>query len=495
MVAATAGVRVGVASLIQETNTFSPLPMDFDSFEARGWYEGEEIRSHLAGTATEVAGAIEVLDAAGVTAVPLLRGWAYSGGRITHACLETLSHRLSAAIAAAGPLDGMVLSLHGAMAADGTDDADRVIAEVARIAVGADIPLVVCLDLHANVTHRLVEVADAVIGYRTYPHIDIAETGGRAAAIVLARVSEGRRPVTRIAKRPMLLPAETTQTTEGPMCWLRQVADEAAADPRVMDISLFPVQPWLDVRELGYAVAVTTDGDPDLAADMAELLADVAWEARTKFDLPLVRPAEAISLARESTVRPFLLSESADSPGAGTPADSPAMVGALLEYAADLRSYVTLVDAPAVAACFELGLGGEYSGPVGSTIDQRFHTPVHIGGRVDHLGDRPVIMTGGSYTGVEAPMGRYAVVTRGRLSVLLTEKPALTVDSASYRHVCLDPDDADVIVVRSANQFKAGYPAASGAAAVILDLPGASTPRLQNLEFHVAPRPMWPLDQ
>ena len=483
-------MRVGVASILQETNTFSPRSCTWDDFAAQGVYEADEVTRHVAGTNTEAAGAIDRLRRRGAEAVPLLRAWAMSSGRLTAATLRTLEGRLRDQIAGAGRLDGVVLSLHGAMAAEDADHADARLLEAARSAVGRDAAIGVCLDLHANVIPALVTEADALIGYRTYPHVDQAATGGRIADLVVDRLEGRRHPVTRCAKRAMLLPAEA-QTPDGPWGDLRRQADGEMREG-VLDVSLFPVQPWLDVENLGFAVTVTMDGDARMAQQVAERLADAAWTMRKAFTVDLVDPVQAVQWARSSSTRPVLLSESADSPTAGSAADSPAMVKVLLEHGRGLRAYVTLVDGPAVGRCFEAGVGAGVDLRVGCQYDQRFHRPVAFQGTVRRLGGESITLTGPVFHGMQVSMGRYTVVERDGLYVLLSEQPACTFDPAVFRQAGLPPEDADLIVVRSANLFRAGF-AEITREVRFLDLPGASTPRLETLIFNRAPRPLYPL--
>jgi microcystin degradation protein MlrC len=483
--------RIGVASILQETNTFSPLRCTLADFAAQGLYEGDEICHRLRGTNTEAAGALDALEEAGVDAVPLLRAWAMSSGRLTEDTLASLRARLRERLDQASPLDGLVLSLHGAMAAEGADHGDLELVREARAAVGPDVPIGVCLDLHANLTQALVAHSSFVVGYRTYPHVDMAATGARTARLVLEVVEGHARPVTALARRPMLTPPEA-QGPDGPMRALRAQADALEADG-ALDASLFPVQPWLDVDELGSSVTVTTDSDPGLAAVLAEGLATALWEARSAFVVDLWPPEEALARARRCASRPVLLSESADSPTAGAAADSPATVDALLRDGQSLRALTTLVDAPAVAACRAAGRGGSVSVSVGCSLEPRFHEPVPLVGRVAALGEGSFPLTGPVFTGTPYSMGAWAVVESGTLSALLTERPAPTFDPECYRRAGLEPETADVVVVRSATLFRAGW-AGIFSEALILDLPGASTPRLDTLDFGRAPRPLYPLD-
>jgi microcystin degradation protein MlrC len=358
--------------------------------------------------------------------------------------------------------------------------------------LGPDVAIGVCLDLHANVTPALVEHSDALVGYHTYPHVDQASTGARIADLVMDRLEGRLRPYTALAKRAMLVPAEA-QGAGGPLGTLRAEADRATGGD-VLDISLFPVQPWLDVEGLGFAALVTTDGNAARAQDLAERFAEMAWQARHAFTADLIEPVQALDRVRSSTDRrPALLSESADSPTAGATGDSPAMVRVLLEHGRDLRAYATLVDGPAVEACVRAGEGQIVRLMVGCTLDPRFHRPAPLEGRVTRLGADPLRLTGPVFTGMEVSMGRFAVVRAGELSVLLTERPACTFDPETFRHAGLVVEDADLIVVRSATMFRAGFAGVAGDI-LILDLPGASTPRLDSLDFVRAPRPLYPLE-
>lgn len=477
---------------MQETNTWSLLPCTLDDFHCQGLVTGAAVAEEFGGTGTEIGGALRALAESGAVAVPLLRAYANASGRLTGSTLQELCALLTDQLERSA-VDGVVLSLHGAMAAEQVDDADVELVRVVRAAVGPGVPIGVCFDLHANITRALVAESDFLTGYHTYPHTDLAETGARTARLVLARLEGQLRPVTAMAKRPMIVPAESMSTSHGPLAELRRFADDLTTGP-VLDVSLFPVQPWLDVEELGFGVTVTTDGDLELADELAEIIAARAWDLRSAFDVELFTPAEAVQLARSSTIRPFLISESADAPTAGGAGDSPAMVHALLEHGPELRAYVTVTDPAAVARCAAAGVGAWLEVSVGAALDRRFHAPIPLAGTVERLDDRPVLLTGPSYTGTEMSMGAFAVLRTGQLSVLLTERPAFTLDPATFLHAGLDPAEADVVVVRSANGFRAAFPQQSAAAAALLDLPGASTPRLTYLDFTRAPRPLYPLD-
>jgi microcystin degradation protein MlrC len=485
------GPRIGVVAIYQESNTFAPGRATLADFEAQGIYVGEEL-DRLRGSNTEAAGALEALHRREVQPVPILRAFAMPSGALTADASASLGRLLADRLAAARPLDGLVMALHGALAAEDRDSVDAGLIADARSIVGPDVPIGVCFDLHANVTREMVESATFVIGYHTNPHVDQAATGARTADLVVDSVAGIRRPSTALAKRPMLVPAETMATSERPMADLRSLADRRTTGP-ILDVSLFPVQPWLDVDQLGFGVLVTADADHARAQGVADELAQLAWDARGGFRIDLVSPAEALSRARSSPVRPFVLAESADAPTAGAPGDSAAMITAALAHGAGLRIQLTIADAPAVERCHAAGAGAHLELRLGASVERRVHPPVDLRAEVVRLGDAPTTLTGPVLTGQEVSMGRWAVVRAGGLSVLVTERPGWTADSATYEQVGLPLSEADVVVVRSCYLYRAAY-GRSGAHALTLDLPGPSTPRLDRLAFRRAPRPLYPLD-
>ncbi len=479
--------RVGVASVVQETNTFSSRPTVWEDYTV---LLGENAAKALRRTNTEFAGAFSALRRMGAEPVPLLAAWSLPSGKVTDETFARLSGLLDDRLEEAGHLEGLVLSLHGAMATESIFDADSALIEIARRRIGA-VPLGVCLDLHANVTTRMVELSDAVVGYRTEPHTDMASTGKRIARLVTAIAYGEISPTLGLAKRPLLIPAEAMRTDIGPMSEIRRLAD-ARSDRHVFDVSLFPVQPWLDVPELGLGVVVTTEADPSGARDLAEELADEVWQRKEQMTTPrLMKPAMAFRAARKSTIKPFLMAHTADCPTAGATGDDPAMVSEAAIHGAGMVVMHTVLDPSAVRRCVpEVGkrvrvqVGGGFN-PAASSI--------LVDGIVHRSGAGSYRLAGRSFTRREVSMGEWAVLESGSHHLLITSKPAITADPATWHHAGLDPHQADVLVVRSCSDYRANFPSAAPEA-VTLDLPGASSPRLEDLRFLHAPRPLYPLD-
>ena len=479
--------RIGVVSIVQETNTFSPKPTTWDDYTVMvGWSAVES----LGGTNTEFAGAMTALQDHGVEAVPVVAIWALPSGPVTDEAFGRLLSLLDRELRRAGRLDGLVMSLHGALVTESDYDADSSLIKAARGRVGG-LPLGVCLDLHANVTEAMAAEADIMVGYHTEPHVDMASTGRRIARLVQRTVQGDISPTMALAKRPMLVPAEGMRTDTGPMSEVRLLADRITGDT-VHDVSLFPVQPWLDVPELGLGVLVVTDRDPAAAREVAEEMATEVWNRRQRMVTPrLLPPLEAFEAARRSS-RPFLMAHTADCPTAGAPGDDPRLITEAKRHAPDLVVFHSVLD-PDVARKCRGREGDPVSMPVGGALSPEVAS-VDLAGTVARSGAGTYPLTGRSFTGRKVSMGEWAVITSGNHHLLVTSVPAITADPSTWAYAGLDPDQADVLIVRSCSDYRANFPD-SAPEAVTLDVPGPSTPRLENLVFRRAPRPLYPVDR
>ena len=317
----------------------------------------------------------------------------------------------------------------------------------------------------------------------------------KGARLLLGTVRGEVHPVTLFARSPMVVPAEGMGTGAQPMADLLADAKRLEARPGLLSVSLFPVQPWLDIPLTGFSVVVVADG-PKRAEEIepvARELAWRAWEARHAFRADLLPVDEAIRRALQADGGPFVLSESADSTGSGSPGDGAHVLERLLALDVRERCLVPVVDQAAVARAIEAGVGTEVSVSVGGRLDPRYNRPVAITGRVHILSDGRFVGSDQKSRGTEGRMGRAAVIEVGTISVLVTERPAFTVDPAFFRSVGLEPREAKIVVVKSPLQFRDGY-GAFAAALWVVDTPGPSTARLDRLAWQHVSRPLYPFD-
>jgi microcystin degradation protein MlrC len=487
--------RVGVASIIQETNTFSANQSTMQDFELQGIWLGADVDTQSQGLNIEVAGSLERLRTHGFESVPLVRAWAMSGGVFLDTELTKMKTLLKQEISAAGKLDGLILNLHGALVSESDDHTDAQISEFAREILGQDVPIVITHDLHGNPSRRIVAASDALIGFRTYPHIDQGDTGRRAADLMNELLSNNRRLGTVLKKLNMIIPAETMGTSDQPLLQIRELAD-SLIDGEILDISLFPVQPWIDVSEVGFGITVVHSGNAERANECAEIIRLALWKIHNEFQATLYSVEDAIDHAINGYQGKMqVLAQSSDAPTGGSTGDDSRVVAALVNYGSDIPSACTVVDAPAVDRAYSKSIGDDVALSLGFTIDPRWGSPVTVSGKLINKGDAPVVLTGPAMTGQVVSIGRWVVLeSSNKVKILGSESGTTTFDPAGYEIAGINLNECVIVHVRSPLLFKSGFAGRYGQA-FSLDLDGPTTPNIKKLKFSKVPRPMIGLDE
>lgn len=487
--------RVGVASIIQETNTFSANRTTMQNFEVQGIWLGADADTNSQGMNIEVAGSLERLRAHGFDAIPLMRAWAMSGGILIDSELEIMKALLRHEISVAGKLDGLILNLHGALVNESDDHTDAQISEYAREILGPDIPIVITHDLHGNPSRRIVAASDGLIGFRTYPHIDQGDTGRRAADLMNQLLSNNRSLGTVLKKLNIIIPAETMGTSDQPLLGIRELAD-SLIDDEILDISLFPVQPWIDVSEVGFGITVVHSGNVERANECAEIIRTALWEIHREFQVTLYSVEDAIDQAIKGYQGKMqMIAQSSDAPTGGSTGDDSRVVAALLNHGTDLPSACTVVDAPAVDKAYAHSIGDEISLSLGFTIDPRWGSPVTVHARLINKGHTPVVLTGPAMTGQVVSIGRWVLLqSANKVQILVSESGTTTFDPAGYEVAGINLDECLIVHVRSPLLFKSGFAGRYGQT-FSLDLDGPTTPNIKKLHFFKVPRPMIGLDE
>jgi microcystin degradation protein MlrC len=488
-------MRIAIGSLFQESQSFSPVPGSWDHFGPRELLRGQALIDQRVGTKTELGGVIDVAREHGAELVPLLSAMTTaSAGPLRQDVFETLRDELVDRLRQAEPLDGLLLVLHGGLVAQGCDDASGEVIRACRAVFGAARPLIATLDLHANTTDLMAAQATALVGYHTFPHIDMYETGRRGMALMLATLAGQARPAMAIRRLPMILPGENGRTTDGPYAEVMQMVEELAGQPGMLDVSAFSVQPWLDVADVGCSVVVVADGDAARAAREAERLADEFWRRRAAFDVTLVPAAEAIARALADDRHPYVLSDSADAPSSGAPGDSPVLLKALLAAQPTKPCLANVVDAPAVAEMARAGVGQTVTVRLGGLLAPEFYSPVEVTGTVKLISDGEFTHKGQGFQGVTFYRGCTAVLRCGQVFIVVMERPVFQWEAELYRSVGLEPRDAQIVVVKSPAAFRASY-GPFAAEILIVEAAGVCSPLLRSYPFRRVRRPLYPLDE
>jgi len=487
----TRRLRLGIGALMQESNSFSAGRSMLREFENRYLLRGSEVVETLAGSSTEIGGALRALAGQDVEVVPLLATNGGSGPIVAADCHRALRDEMLARLAEAGPLDALYLALHGAMAAEDEFDVEGALLDAVRRIVGA-IPLGITLDLHAHVTPRMIGKADVVIGYKHYPHDDAPEAAAHCVALILRMRRDGLKPVMRLAKVPALF-APHLERTDGaePLAAFNAWARAQERAGRVLSASYFPVQPWLDVPEMGFA-AVAVAEDAAEAEAVAGALADMAWERRRAFTVPTVDPAAAIAAGRALAGGPVILADTADCVGGGSTGDSAVVLAALLAAGGNDAAAIMVVDPETVSAAAAAGIGATCDFAIGHRIDLTRGAPVPLRARVEHLFDGRFRYQGGVLGGVEATMGPSAVLAAGAIRVLVASYPSYEWACEQYGAAGIDVGALKFVVVKNPMNYKLTMPCV---AAMVLETPGPASPNLRALTWRHLRRPFFPLDE
>lgn len=485
--------RIAVASLMQEGNTFAPQKTTLTDFERYYVWRGGEIIERTAAMRNEVAGFMSVLAAANMQPVPLVAAYAAAGGVVTRDAFEAILTDIEDRLRQAGPIDGLLLALHGALVVEGQPDGDgEVILRIRKI-LPEGTPIGVSLDLHGHITPLMLQPDTFHVGYRTFPHIDMFETGERTARLIVEAVTTGRIPKMALAKRHMLISPTCTRTTDGPFVPFVEKA-RALETGSVKAVSYFCVQPWLDVPDLGFAGLVAADNEA-AAQEAADALADAVWGAREQFFPELYEIDEVIRVGFGSQGL-TVVSDAGDAPTGGAAGDSAAVLSALLRCGADRAgrlSYLTLCDPAAAAAAHAAGLGKTVKLQVGHSFTPELGTPVTIEGVVTHLSDGNFRMADGGFDGMLVAMGDTAVISIGDIRLNLRSAPAMEWDRAMYTSQGLALEDAALVFAKSPSHFRHSF-GPFAARILVANTPGVTVADMRRIPFTQVTRPLYPQD-
>jgi microcystin degradation protein MlrC len=490
-------MRIAIGQLWQETNTWNPLPTTRADFEQFGVLRGQEMVERMADT-NELGGFIQSLRSwpEQPQIVGLVRLPAWPGGVATHETFIWLRQELTEALSRQLPVDAVLLALHGAMVADGVSDVEGEVLDTVRRMIGHTVPLVATLDLHANVTQRMVEAADALVLYHTVPHIDVFETGQRGSAVLRRLLVEGARPITAFQKLPLVVPAECANTQDpASVSWgFRQQLQQLEADANILAAGLANVQPWIDVPELGSAVVIVADQDAERARCSCSRLAADVWQQRRAYLPQLLPAAEAVHQAHEIGEGLVVLSDSADATTSGAPGDSTHILRELLKYDWPRPALVTLVAPGVVEEAQRRGIGAEWTLSLGGIRDSRFSRPLTVTAQVASLFEARFVMSGHLAKNLPINMGRSAVLRRGNVHMIITSRSGPHFAPELFQAAGLDPFAASVLVAKSPCGFRAAYQQ-KAKEILLVQAPGCAPSDFWHYDYRNIPRPLWPWDE
>ena len=493
-------MRIVTGGIAQETNTFQWQPTTLADFERLGFggvARGAEILA-LEGTGTVYGGAVAEARRLGVELVPTTYGGVMPGGRVARAAYDALAEEILTGVRAALPVDGVLLVLHGAMALADADDAEGPLLAAVREIVGPGVPIVAPLDLHTNLSDEMVAVADGLVGYKEYPHVDMPQTGAAALRMLVATIRGEIRPAMAFARLPLIVPNQAMVTTwQSPLKDAIDRARELEREPGVVAATVLGGFPFADVPFAGVSTIVVTDGDTALARRSADELAAICWAQRDDFAVRPTPIGEAIAAAMAAPAGSVhVLADIADSGASGTAGDGTAILRGLIEAGARSAAVAQIMDAEAVAACAAAGVGSEISLTVGGKHDGLHGPPLSVTGRVRLIHEGSFPLAGPMGAGTMASRGRTAVLEiggPGGIELQLTELRGHPHDLNYFRAFGIEPTERRILVLKSAAHFRAAFePIATRV--VEVDAPGISSPKLTGFAYERLRRPIYPLD-
>ena len=482
--------RIFITGFWHETNTFAQTKTDMDAFRAYQYAEGDSLFAAFADTNTEIGGVMNAALELDLNLVPGLFAGAVPAGLITAAAYQHLLSRTLELLAAAGEIDGVLVHLHGAAVAEGAQEADADFLDALRRR-RPGVPLVATFDLHANLSEGLIAGADALVGYDTYPHNDMAERGREAAHILHRMLWNRKRPKKVFRKLPFAPPPQVQGTYAQPVAEIMAKLHDIEDWGGIWSASIAWGFPYADVAHLGVGILVQAD-EIHHADRIADNLALTIWRRRGDFDAGLIAAEVAVRQAMAAPEGPVILVDVADNAGGGAPGDGTTILAELLDQ--DARgAVIVLCDPEAARAAKALGVGTMFAASVGSKADDLHGPAVPLVGEI--IFQKPVSYhrQGDYMTGQQIDLGEVAVIQAGGVRVMLTEQKALPFDADHLAAAGIVAAAQQIIVVKSAIAWQAHFQKfAKGE--IYVDTPGVCASNLKRFDYTKLEQDIYPIN-
>jgi microcystin degradation protein MlrC len=481
---------------MHETNTFSRVPTDMAAFRRRDFHLENEIPAAFRGTRSAFGATFEAADKFGWTLVHPVSANPNPSGIVTDDAFEEVTGMITGAVDAKGPLDGALLHLHGAMVSNSHEDAEGEFLARLRGRLGPEVPIVVTLDLHANVTQRMADNANVLIAYRTYPHIDQYERAWQGAEL-LERAMQGEiRPRTVIARGPMLYGLDHGRTQRGPMAELIARGEALEAKGAALAVSICAGFSRANIRDVGPSVTVTVDGNIQGGQAIADEFMDYVWQMREFTTVKLRSVAEVVALAREGEPgdKPLVVADYTDNPGGGGYGDATAFLKGLVEGGVDSVAFHAICDPEAVQEGMRAGVGTKTTLTLGGKTDPAMGGgPLSLEGEVVCLTNGRFIAYGPMGGGVERDYGPSMVFRVDGIDIIVITNNGQAVDLGQFTSLGIDPTRYRTVAVKSMQHFRAAFEPIAREV-VLVDTHALCSEIYTPELFTRVRRPIWPLD-
>ena len=486
-------LRAVVAMMEHETNTFSPVPTPLRRFGSPDVPRGPEVYRRFKATGTGIGGFLAVAEEAGMEIVTPIAGNAAPSGPVDANAYAVLCDAICEAIGEG--CDVCFLDLHGAMVTETTDDGEgELLARIRQLA--PELPIGVSLDLHANLTDEIVKNCTALVGYKTYPHIDMAEAGEHAGRIMVSALEGAVRPVMSCGNRPLLAQTLRMGHEDQPMGPLIEMArkEESAG---LLAASIFGGFPLADCSNAGLSVVTVANGDQDVADSARERLLDAAWREREEFVFHSEPLTETIACAKALDRGPIILLDHADNAASGGTQDTVAVLKEVIRQGLEDVAMFGICDPEAVEEMARAGVGCRVALSLGGKVDMPSiglrGEPIEISGRVRALTDGDFVVTAAMARGTVESMGQTAVLDTGKVQIVVCSRNSEPFDLGCFRSVGIEPTQKKFLILKSRIHYRAGFRAIARHE-LPCDGVGVTSSDNRLFEFKKVRRPIFPLD-
>jgi microcystin degradation protein MlrC len=475
------------AEFMHEVNSFSPVITTEVNFKADHLFYGDDVSASAIEEDKQLAGFLSAVEKNGrgkIKPVPILQAKSMSGGPVDSLFYRKIKNLIIDAVVREEKVDGIYLSLHGAMGVQGMFDPEGDLIKSLRDTVGPDVKIAVTFDLHANVTKRRAENADIIVGYHTNPHRDHFKTAFKAGDLLIRTVFGEIEPVMVVNKMKLLKGGGINVDFLPPFNKIFSSMKKMEKQPDVLSVSFFPVHIWIDDPELGYSTIAITNGREDLSRKLADEISEMAWAVR---DVPQPEgnsPEVAVAMAQDKKVARALgtlvFCDVSDAVGTGTPGESTWILKALVDNGSEMTSYIALRDEVAAREAWNSKVGDEVT--------------LTVGGKIDTVYNRPFSYTGSVTLKQETSFGKTLIVKHNGIHLILSELPMASRTPADFKDLGLSVWKADIVVVKNLFPFRYNYLLYNRKTVNVIS-PGLSNTDPFALNYVSIPRPIYPLDK
>lgn len=488
--------NVLTAEMSHETNSFSLQETDEKAFRNRYVLMGAEAIAERGQANTELAGFLDAGRAHDWHITHVLSAAAGPSGKVRQATFNWLCNPIISAINQ-HPFDGILLGLHGAMDLDFCEDGEGELLWRIRSEVGEEMPIAITLDPHANVSKKMCDLANIIVSFKTYPHIDMRDTGCHAGEILHRTMAGEIKPRTILVSRPMLEEVNGGRTDIGPM--IERIAKARAYEETadVFAVSINAGFASADVARIGPTVLVTCQGDFAAHIAFAETIADDIWNRRFEVlnDYLSVLETAVIAATYDHSKGPLVIADYADNPGAGGYGDSTELLRALLKAGVTNACFGPMVDGKVAQELHAAVVGQRVHIALGGKTDPRFGGgPLAVEGELVSLSDGRFTGDGPMINGLSGCFGSTAVLRVGGIEILVVTIARQILDLQQFKAFGIDPQNKHVVALKSMQHFRAAFEPIAGQV-IVCDSGALCTPRYNRLPYRNVPRPIFPLDQ